>query len=98
KRLLYPLLKFLPAKLTSVIRPSNHHAFRFDTNSAQYRVFMPEENDDTFAIFGTQEGRKSVGDKAASFAASVLVLVPVITLHFVTSADARLCIIVGFTL
>ena len=59
---------------------------------------MPEESDHTFAIFGTQEGLKSVGDKAASFAASVLVLVPVITLHFVTSADASLCIIVGFTL
>jgi hypothetical protein len=59
---------------------------------------MPEEGDKTFARFGTREGVRSAGDKAASFIASVLVLVPVITLHFVTSPDARLGVIVAFTL
>jgi hypothetical protein len=59
---------------------------------------MPEEGHRTFAMWGTLDAFKYAGDQIASFAASVLVLVPVITLHFVTDADARLGVIVAFTL
>lgn len=40
---------------------------------------------------------RSIADQISSFVATTLILIPVITLHFVKSADARLIIIVVFS-
>lgn len=41
---------------------------------------------------------RAIADQISSFVATTLILIPVITLHFVNSADVRLIIIVVFSL
>lgn len=41
---------------------------------------------------------KAAGDQISSFLAAVLILAPVIALHFVSNPNARLGVIVGFTI
>lgn len=41
---------------------------------------------------------RNIADQISSFVATTLILIPVITLHFVNSADMRLIIIVVFSL
>ena len=48
--------------------------------------------------YGSERQWKVIGDQATSFLAAVLVLMPVIVLHFVDSSNARLGIIVAFTM
>jgi hypothetical protein len=47
-----------------------------------------------FEKYGSSSTWSSAGDQLSSFLATVLILIPVITLHFVQSANARLVVIV----
>ena len=47
--------------------------------------------------FGTAETWRLVGDQISTFLAAILILVPVIALHFVETSSARLTLIVVFT-
>lgn len=51
-----------------------------------------------FATYASNSVRQSFADRVASFAACLIILVPVITLHFLPSATERLVVIVIFTL
>ena len=57
-----------------------------------------EEKGGKFTRPGTSENWASIGDQISSFIATALILIPVITLHFVQSANARLIVIVMFSL
>ena len=46
---------------------------------------------------GSNKVFRNITDQISSFVATSLILIPVITLHFVNSADARLIIIVVFS-
>ncbi len=46
---------------------------------------------------GSNKVFRNIADQISSFVATSLILTPVITLHFVNSADARLIIIVVFS-
>jgi len=65
---------------------------------------MPDEGvaessvHDIEIMYGTRQGFRSVRDKLASFLAAVLILVPVVILHFVDSSSIRLLLIVIFSL
>jgi hypothetical protein len=49
-------------------------------------------------IYGTYQGFRSVSHKIASFLAAVLILIPVVVLHFVHNAGMRLLVLVIFSL
>ena len=51
-----------------------------------------------FSSMGNNGVFRNIADQISSFVATTLILVPVITLHFVNSADTRLIIIVVFSL
>jgi hypothetical protein len=53
---------------------------------------------DDFATYASTSVRQSFADRVASFAACLIILIPVITLHFLPSATERLVVIVMFTL
>jgi hypothetical protein len=53
---------------------------------------------DDFVAYASNSARQSFADRVASFAACLIILVPVITLHFLQSATERLVVIVVFTL
>jgi lysylphosphatidylglycerol synthetase-like protein (DUF2156 family) len=59
---------------------------------------MPEEGHVAFRLYGTNTGARSKGDIITAMLATILILVPVIVLHFVKSADHRLIVIVLFSL
>ncbi|KAF7508402.1 hypothetical protein GJ744_009255 [Endocarpon pusillum] len=64
------------------------------------REFGPhdESGKSAFTSMGDSRLFGSIADQISSFVATTLILIPVITLHFVQSADARLIIIVVFSL
>lgn len=47
---------------------------------------------------GNNKVFRNIADQISSFTATTLILIPVITLHFVKSADLRLIIIVVFSM
>jgi hypothetical protein len=47
--------------------------------------------------FGTAETWRSEGDQISTFLATILIILPVIALHFVETSRARLTVIVVFT-
>ena len=51
-----------------------------------------------FTSLGSNRLFRSIADQISSFVATTLMLIPVITLHFVSSTDARLIIIVVFSI
>ena len=66
--------------------------------TVQKTYFLPEEGTTDFAIHSTAESIFSFGNKLISFVAAILILVPVIVLHFLQNANWRLLVIVIFTL
>lgn len=69
------------------------------TFTCQNEPFAPEEGGDTpFRLYGTSSQVRSIGDKFTSILATILILIPVIVLHFVTDPDHRLIIVVAFSL
>ena len=55
---------------------------------------MPEEADDGFRLYGTNHSLRSAGDKMSSILATVLILTPVVVLHFLNNASYRLVVVV----
>jgi hypothetical protein len=51
-----------------------------------------------FSSMGNNRVFRAIADQISSFVATALILIPVITLHFVNSADMRLIVIVVFSL
>ena len=68
------------------------------SNDGQYTYFRPEEHKQGFRLYGSSERVKSAGDSFASIAAVISILTPLICLHFVPAANARLAVIVIFSL
>ena len=66
----------------------------------QKRQFGPkdESGKSIFSSMGSNILFRTIADQISSFVATTLILIPVITLHFVNSADTRLIIIVVFSL
>lgn len=64
----------------------------------QKTYLLPKEKTIDFAMYSTAESIFSLGNKIISFAAAVLILVPVIVLHFLQDANWRLAVIVIFSL
>ena len=64
----------------------------------QTTFFLPEERATDFALYSTAESIFSFGNKIINFAAAVIILVPVIVLHFFQDANWRLVVIVIFSL
>ncbi|MCJ1227007.1 hypothetical protein MMC12_003662 [Toensbergia leucococca] len=64
------------------------------------REFGPkdESGKSIFSSMGNNRVFRSIADQISSFVATTLMLIPVITLHFVNSADSRLIIIIVFSL
>jgi hypothetical protein len=52
---------------------------------------------DDFALWASKSARTSFADRVASFLACLLILVPVITLHFLHTDTQRLIVIIVFT-
>jgi len=81
---MFPLIKKLPPSLT------------------KYRSFMPDgpgiDDPENVTAYASRSALQSFGDRIASFLACILILVPVITLHFLQSDTQRLVVIVVFTL
>ena len=65
---------------------------------AQKTYFLPEEGTTDFASYSTEESSFSFGNKLISFVAAILILVPVVVLHFLQNANWRLLVIVIFSL
>lgn len=64
----------------------------------QKTYLLPKEGTTDFAMYSTAESIFSLGNKIVSFAAAVLILVPVVVLHFLQDANWRLAVIVIFSL
>ena len=67
---------------------------------AQRSRFLPTEYNyggDGYVIYGTADSLRSIGDKITSLVAVILILVPIIVLHFLNSATMRLIVIVAFS-
>lgn len=79
--LLWPMLRHLPKGVMPV------------------RQFGPkdESGKSIFSSKGNNRVFRTIADQISSFTATALILIPVITLHFVNSADMRLIIIVVFS-
>jgi hypothetical protein len=73
-----------------------------DAHTLKYRSFMPDgagkDNPDDFPTYSSKSARQTFADRVKSFIACVMILVPVITLHFLQSDTQRLIVIVLFTL
>ena len=65
--------------------------------SVQVDAF-PSSSKEVLQKYGSAKTWLAVGDQISSFLASVLILVPVIVLHFVNDSTRRLLVIVVFTL
>ncbi|QIW98889.1 hypothetical protein AMS68_004407 [Peltaster fructicola] len=64
----------------------------------KFDTFLAEEDDTTFQHFSTSDALKTAGDRLLVVFATILVLIPVVVLHFVTNPEWRLLLIVLFTL
>ena len=67
-------------------------------DDSQKKYFLPEERATDFVSYSTAESVFSFGNKVISFTGAVLILIPVIVLHFLQNANWRLAVIVIFTL
>ena len=72
---------------------------RLPRSIIQVEAFRGRESMDIVAEkYGSAKAWTAAGDQISSFLAAVLILAPVIALHFVSTPNARLGFIVGFTI
>ena len=65
---------------------------------AQKKYFLPEDRTTDYAAYSTAESISTFWNNFISLVAAVLILVPVIVLHFVQNANWKLLVIVIFSL
>jgi hypothetical protein len=63
----------------------------------QPRTFLPEEEAENQKIYGTRAIYASIMDMIVNMLAALLILVPVIVLHFIQNSDMRLVAVVLFS-
>ncbi|KIX08944.1 uncharacterized protein Z518_00022 [Rhinocladiella mackenziei CBS 650.93] len=81
-----------------VSRHGNRLLRRLPGSMISKRPFLPEEGSTACTMYSNVESFEKIGDNLASFSAAILMLIPVVVLHFLRSANMRLLVIVIFSI